>query len=86
MVPAAALAARQRFDPEPPVDHHHSVTDATKQLSKALQELTACSPPHTALPASIPADGLVIAREIERFLEEKQCYAEKTHGVSVGRY
>lgn len=62
------------------------MTYATKQLTKALQDLTSRTTEVTAAPESIPADGLKIARELESFLEEKQSYAEKTRDVSVGRY
>jgi hypothetical protein len=75
-----------KLDPIAPIAQHEQVTYATQRLTKALQDLIARSTEVTAAPQSIAADRLQIAIEIERFLEEKQSYAERTRDVSEGWY
>ncbi|MFN0079432.1 MAG: hypothetical protein ACKVY0_23450 [Prosthecobacter sp.] len=67
------------------------MTDATKQLTQALQELTSRSQhvatkPQLAAPQVITADRLQFSKEVEIYLEQKHAYSEKTRHVSVGSY
>jgi len=67
------------------------VTDATKQLTQALQELTShsrqvASEPQLAAPQVITAGRLQFSKEVANYLEQKHAYSEKTRHVSVGSY
>lgn len=64
------------------------MTYATKQLTEALQKL-AEQEPKFQTSASLPGpdpERMVLAPEIDRFIQERREYMEKTRTVSVGTY
>lgn len=68
-----------------------AVTYATKQLTQALQELTASRVqsawvPPSAIPEGIPAESFQPSAEIERYLAERREHAAKAENVNVGIY
>jgi hypothetical protein len=68
-----------------------SVTNATQQLTQALQELNtrnqaAQHKPIAFVSQVISADRLHFSEEVAAFLDEKQQCAEKARKVSVGSY
>ena len=69
------------------------MTYATRQLTEALQELTARSVQfeaslHDSQVESKPValHDLHLSREVEEFIEQKREYSERTRSVSVGTY
>lgn|GEM_PF-2118544 len=67
------------------------MTYSTKQLTQALQQLTSRSQEGNATDRTfrtrvISADQLHFSKEVEKFLEQKQQYAQQTRDVSVGSY
>lgn len=68
-----------------------AVTYATKQLTQALQELTARSQhggstPQKPVEQTISFDHLQVAKEVEQFLDKSQAYASETRHISIGSY
>ena len=69
------------------------MTYATRQLTEALQELTARSVQFEASlqdskieSKPVALHDLHLSREVEEFIEQKREYSEKTRSVSVGTY
>jgi hypothetical protein len=98
-LPCAGPPIAAKVTTEPGADRSHRVrlagafamTYATKQLTQALQELTARKQEDettsaTEMPKRIPADRLLFSKEVESYLERKKAYSERTRGVSVGSY
>ncbi len=64
---------------------------STQELTASLQEVTMRNQRAHTQPQSLPSstlrtEGLVLSREVERFVEETQAYTARTRSVSVGSY
>lgn len=65
-----------------------TVTSATKQLTEALQKLVEQEPKfRNSAPLPVPDPArMTLSPEIDRFIQERREYMDKTRTVSVGSY
>jgi len=67
-----------------------NINESIEQLTASLQELTAQTYGHTSacetVAGKVPANELMVSKEVETFVADTRAYSEKTRNVSVGMY